>query len=84
MVRVTTMSAACLPIMVAVIAAPPTSAQPYFTGLGDLPGGRFESAANDISADGQYSISHAFRQNSRDNSPARAIATQSSFIGGCQ
>ena len=35
-----------------VVGAPPSLAQPSFQGLGDLPGGPFESAAFGISADG--------------------------------
>lgn len=37
----------------ALVLAPPTArATPMFTGLGDLPGGAFESFAGDVSADG--------------------------------
>ena len=33
-------------------APPPAASAPFFTGLGDLPGGAFQSQANDVSIDG--------------------------------
>jgi probable HAF family extracellular repeat protein len=40
-------------ITVGVMPVVSADAQAFFSGLGDLPGGHFESAANDVSTDGQ-------------------------------
>jgi len=43
---------AVIAALLAVLAAAPSLAAPFFTGLGDLPGGAFQSTANDVSIEG--------------------------------
>lgn len=46
-------------VVVSAIVAPSASAQPQFFGLGDLPGGAFDSRAYGISSDGRWIVGQA-------------------------
>ena len=51
-------------VAIAIVAMPVNraDAQAFFNGLGDLSGGHFESAANDVSTDGQTVVGWSISQ----------------------
>src|SRR5690606_6293045 len=55
-----------LALAVALAAAAPAAADPFFLGLGDLPGGSFWSEARGVSADGSTVIGFSLRENGQE------------------